>query len=143
MYNIIYLAGNMTPEPDYYNDWTKKFKERLEEKSFESKNCYKCTTAQYKDTPQMIVQHDLARLKKSDILVANVGLTDRNYHLTGMICEVYEAYKQNKPVYTFVDEGLYESIQSFSPWFDQFVTKKFISMNEIIEYLKHDENLPF
>jgi nucleoside 2-deoxyribosyltransferase len=136
MSKTIYLSGNMTPDPDIYYDWVKRFT------SNEHLDMYKFShaTDTFNDS-QFIVHHDLARLKHSDILVANVGVLNASHHLTGLVVEIYEAYKQNKPVYTFVSDDLIISEQAKSPWLRQFITKEFSSEEELVAYLIFDENL--
>ena len=136
MPKTIYLSGNMTPDPNVYYDWVKRFSSNA------NLDMYKFSHA--KDTfsdGKFIVRHDLARLKHSDILVANVGVLDPSHHLTGLVVEIYEAYKQNKPVYTFVSDDLIVSEQAKSPWVRQFITKEFSSEEELVTYLIFDENL--
>jgi len=91
---------------------------------------------------QFIVQHDLARLQRSDVLVVNSGVKYLEDHLTGAVVEIYEAWKQNKPVYSFCGEGLVQSEQFKSPWVRQFITKQFKNMEDLLYYLRFNENLP-
>lgn len=132
----IYLSGNMSPSSIYYDEWTQQISEDLD---------YVCETSisKLKDPSdgKFIVHHDLARLKRCDMLVANLSVKDFNYHLTGAIVEIYEAFKQNKPVYTFWDESAYPSEQSLSPWIQEFVTKHFNSYEDLIDYIRFEDNL--
>lgn len=134
----IYVAGNMTPTFDHYQSYADKLLHNLKDSN------YKCSIANPKiqETAKFIVHHDLARLKKCDLVVANLGVKDTSHHLTGMVVEIYEAYKQNKPVYTFVDDGLKYSEQSKSPWIQEFVTRHFESYEDLVDFLLFDENLP-
>jgi nucleoside 2-deoxyribosyltransferase len=131
---IIYLAGNMTPSPDYYNEWTKKISEDLEDE-------FRLTYSRFKDDPKFIVQDDLGRLRNSHIVVVNLGINDINHHLTGLIVECYEANKQHKPVYAFYDDDKIRSSQSDSPWLQSFITKEFNSYDDLVHYLKIESNL--
>lgn len=133
----IYASGNMTPEPEVYYDWVGPF-------AYEVDLLYHVSISQLKDAAEQkfIVQHDLARLKKSDIVVVNLGVKEKWHHLTGLVVEVYEAYKQNKPVYAFVGEGLRRSAQADSAWIQQFVTHEFATYEDLVDYLMVDENLP-
>ena len=88
----LYLAGNMTPNTEYYNMWTDDFEASFDEQDFE---CSKATIAS-DESGKFIVHHDLARLKRCDILIANLSVKSSENHLTGLVVEIYEAYKQNK-----------------------------------------------
>jgi len=131
---IVYLAGNMTPDPKVYNDWT----EEIEEKIFSK---YRCTTASTKPTEKFIVRQDLARIKQAHIIIVNFGVTDINHHLTGLVVECYEAYKQEMPVYAFTSERLHRSQQANSPWLQHSITHEFKTEEEMILYLMNVENL--
>lgn len=134
----IYVAGNMTPDTSVYTSYANQLNTDLQDSK------YKCSIVNVDAqlSAKFIVHHDLARLKKCDLVVANLGVKDTTHHLTGMVVEIYEAYKQNKPVYTFVDSGLKYSEQSKSPWIQEFVTRHFESYEDLIEFLLFDENLP-
>ena len=130
----IYLTGNMTPIADYYKKWTKEFKDSLLDN-------YDCAIAVQKTDQKFIVRHDLARLKKCDILVINFGVLDIRNHITGAIVEVYEAYKSDIPVYAFTEENVQRSEQADSPWIQHFITHEFKSPDDLILHLLFDENL--
>jgi len=131
---IIYLSGNMTPSPEFYNSWTEKILHKVESK-------FRCTHSKYKEGINFIVQTDLARLKNSHILVVNLGVQDKSHHLTGSIVEIYEAFKRNIPVYAFTCDNLIRSEQADSPWIQSFITKEFNSEIELVRYLMVDETL--
>jgi len=135
----IYLSGNMTPDADYYDSWTADLALDLDDTDFV------CSSSMLKDPSdgKYIVNHDLARLTRCDMVVANLSVTDKNFHLTGLIVEVYEAYKQNKPVYTFFDDvGDYiPSDQGLSPWIQQFVTRHFNSYSDLIDFIRFEDNV--
>lgn len=134
----IYLSGNMTPSAEIYDTWTSLFEEHLS--LFDTP--FECSASKLKDPfdGKFIVHHDLARLKNCDIVVANLSVTDKAHHLTGAVVEIYEAYKQNKPVYVFYGDGV-KSEQASSPWIQQFVTKEFEHLTDVLEYLIHEENV--
>lgn len=133
----IYLSGNMTPSAEYYDMWTSTMTYDLEDVNIRT------SISELKDPSdgKFIVYHDLARLKRCDMLVANLSVTDHNYHLTGAIVEIYEAYKQNKAVYTFFDDAALASEQALSPWIQQFVTRHFDTYEDLIDYLRLEENV--
>jgi len=131
---IIYLAGNMTPSPESYNKWTKNIEDSLKYK-------FRCTASHFKSGNNFIVQQDLGRLKNAHILIVNLGVSDISNHLTGLVVECYEAFKQNKPVYAFVSNDLIRSNQADSPWIQSFITHEFNSQSEMINYLINDDNL--
>ena len=135
----IYLSGNMTPNSDAYEDWTHEFSNSI--KCLYGSKDYICSFSVLDNDPKFIVHHDLARLKKCDILVINLGVLHDDYHLTGSIIEIYEAYKQNKPVYAFTSENLIRSKQANSPWIQQFITKEFDNIKKLLEYLRCDEDI--
>lgn len=132
----IYLSGNMSPSADYYSDWTQRITEDLGE-------YFETSISELKDPTygKFIVHHDLARLKRCDMVIANLSVQNTNYHLTGAIVEIYEAFKQNKAVYTFWDDGAYPSEQSLSPWIQQFVTRHFHSYDELVDFVRFEDNL--
>lgn len=134
----IYLSGNMSPDPQYYQDWTSQMADDLE-------GHYICSISKFKAAAESkyIVHHDLARLKVCDILVVNLGITEQHHHLTGAVVEVYEAFKQNKPVYAFWDDSsdIVRSQQASSPWIQEFVTNEFYDYEDLIDHLKFEENL--
>ena len=132
----IYLSGNMTPSSVYYDTWTKMFADQVE-----ASGIYKCTIAKPLQDGKLIVHHDLARLKKCDIIVANFSIKTDGIHFTGMIIELYEAIKQNKVVYAFTDSSMIRTEQANSPWIQQFVSKEFSSMQDVLEHLQND-NIP-
>jgi nucleoside 2-deoxyribosyltransferase len=131
----IYLSGNMTPNMDHYFEWTTEFAQSMHDIE---EYVLSTPIEQEIHDAQFIVRHDLARLKASDLLVANLNVLDNSHHLTGVVVEIYEAYKQNKPVYTFGD---YENIseQADSPWISQFITKHFVTMEDLVVFLKFDD----
>lgn len=131
---IIYLAGNMTPDPKVYTNWVLNFSEDVSEK-------YRATFSNFKTDSKFIIRQDLARLTNAHILVANIGVTDLSHHLTGLIVECYEAFKQNIPVYVFVGHGLKRSQQADAPWLQEFITKEFTSEENLKTYLLTQENL--
>lgn len=131
----IYLSGNMTPNSGAYYSWVSRMTEDLDLD-------YDLSWSVEKHDPKFIVRHDLARLKKCDILVVNLGVTNTKHHLTGAIVEVYEAYKQNIPVYAFVGDDLKRSEQASSPWISEFITHEFDSYSDIVFHLRWEENLP-
>ena len=133
----IYLSGNMTPNVRYYNQWTSEFIKALKESER-----YRCSVSCLKHHNKLIVHHNLARLHKCDIVVVNLGLTDVNHHLTGAVIEMYEAIKQQKVVYAFTGEGMIRSVQADSPWVSEFITHEFNSMQDVIDHLVHDDNIP-
>ena len=131
---IIYLAGNMTPSPDSYKKWTTEMGSKLSKK-------FRTSPSVFKDGQKFIVRQDLGRLTNAHMVIANLGVTDTNHHLTGLIVECYEAFKQNMPVYAFVSNDLERSHQANSPWLQEFITKEFNSEDEMLEYLLENENL--
>lgn len=131
---IIYLAGNMTPDPKIYADWVGRFTEMVSEK-------YRTTSSNFKEGNKFIVRQDLGRLTNAHILVVNLGVKDVTHHLTGLVVECYEAYKQNMPVYAFVGYGLERSQQADAPWLTEFITKEFPSEGALQSYLLNNENL--
>lgn len=131
---IIYLAGNMTPTPEHYEKWTERIEKQL-------KGSYRTTASNFKQGTNFIVNQDLGRLKNAHIVVVNFGISDINHHLTGAIVECYEAFKQNKPVYTFTSNDLIRSSQADSPWIKAFVTNEFENEADLIDYLLNHENL--
>lgn len=131
---IIYLAGNMTPDPLIYNAWTDKLSSRLTPK-------FRPSASNYKSGNSFIIGQDLGRLKNAHILIVNLGVDDLNHHLTGLIVEVYEAFKQNMPIYAFTSDNLLRSKQADSPWLQSFISNEFKSQQELIDYLMSDENL--
>lgn len=134
----IYCAGNMTPNADIYFDWVDRLESKLAGLDFKiSKSHYKP-----KELGKFIVRHDLARLKYCDAVVINLGLTDTNHHFTGSLMEIYEAARQGKPVYAFTGRTLERSVQADSPWMKEFITHEFDSLNELVDYLRVEENLP-
>jgi len=136
----IYLSGNMTPSPTEYVKWVTKFNKYLKEYELQFESTSSLPMEDI-DGP-FIVQHGFARLKRSDILVVNSGVKYLEDHLTGSVVEIYEAWRQNKPVYSFCGEGLVRSDQFKSPWIRQFITKNFDSMDDLLYYLRFNENLP-
>ena len=132
----LYLSGNMTPSLEYYKTWTSKMKYDFQDTVF------KCSIADSKTGAKFIVNHDLARLKRCDALVVNLSVTSTEHHLTGLIVEVYEAFKQNMPVYAFYDDSRQRSTQALSPWLQQFITNSFNSYDDLMDYLLFEENLP-
>lgn len=136
----VYLSGNMTPCTNHYHKWCNLMPQQLGPRF----NCTKAkdlALANCSDPGKYIVHHDLARLKRCDIVIVNLGVTDRTHHLTGAIVEVYEAYKQGKPVYAFTESGSIRSEQSNSPWMQEFITREFGSKEELITFLKDEDNM--
>jgi len=131
---IIYLSGNMTPSPLFYNAWTDRFIEKVRPR-------FRITKSNPKTGDNFIVHTDLARLKNSHILVINLGVSDTNHHLTGAIVECYEAYKNNIPVYAFTCNNMKRSLQSDSSWLKSFIAKEFNSESELVRYLLTEETL--
>lgn len=131
---IIYLAGNMTPDASIYNKWTNSMIETLGKK-------FRLSPSIFKNGDKFIVEQDLGRLKNSHIVVVNLGVTDTNHHLTGLIVECYEAHEQNMPVYAFTSNDLYRSNQANSPWLKSFITHDFGTEENLVNYLLNDENL--
>jgi len=131
---IIYLAGNMTPSPIHYNAWTDKMVAYLERR-------YRCSASNFKSGNNFIVQQDLGRMKNAHMLIANLGVAETEHHLTGLIVECYEAFKQNMPVYAFVSDNLKRSQQADSPWLQSFITKEFANELELRNYLLTEDNL--
>lgn len=131
----IYLSGNMSPSIDYYFAWCQSFAEQVND-------MFSCTmpieTVEY--SPQFIVHHDLARLKASDLVVANLNVLDKSHHMTGTVVEIYEAYKQNKPIYSF-GASEFISDQATSPWMSQFITKHFETLDDLITFIRFDDTL--
>lgn len=132
----IYLSGNMSPNPSVYFEWIENF-----QRNIALRDKYILSTATYESDSKFIVRHDLARLTKCDILVVNLGVTNLEHHLTGAVIEIYEAYKQNKPVYAFVSNNLVPSSQSLSPWIDEFITFKFDREEDLVNFLLYEENI--
>lgn len=133
----IYLSGNMTPSPKYYDEWTRNFAKSLQ--LYTDK--YYCSKSEPKVGAKLIVQHDLARLRKCDIVVANLGVTDKKHHLTGMIVELYEAIKQHKVVYAFTGDGMKRSDQANSPWMSEFISYEFDCEDDLFQHLQVSESL--
>ena len=133
----IYLSGNMSPSADYYYNWTNDIEAALDDSE------YTCSISAFKDPSKgkLIVRHDLARLSRCDMVVINLSITDVAYHMTGAIVEIYEAYKQGKPVYAFTEEGMPRSMQANSPWMSEFITEEFDSMDDLLHFLKFEDNL--
>jgi len=131
---ILYLSGNMTPSPLFYNAWTERFAEKVNHK-------FRTTKAGFKDTDNFIVHTDLARLKNSHILILNLGVQDISHHLTGAIIECYEAFKLNIPEYAFTCKSLKRSQQADSPWLRSFISKEFENESELASYLITKETL--
>lgn len=132
----IYLAGNMTPSSEYYHSWTRDFAELLDFTKFR--------TTVAKDsikTDKFIVRHDVARLLKSDILVANLSVSNKEAVFTGLVAEMVYAYENNIPVYTFTDEDMMTPRQAQSPWIKYFVTAHFDSWESMVEFLNNSEHL--
>jgi nucleoside 2-deoxyribosyltransferase len=131
----IYLSGNMTPNTDHYFEWCKEFQQYMW--SIEEYACSMPLDHHITDA-QFIVRHDLARLKASDLVAVNLNVLDKSHHLTGVVVEIYEAYKQDKPVYTFGDcEHISE--QANSPWISQFITRHFETMEDLMIFLQFDD----
>lgn len=131
---IIYLSGNMTPSPLFYNAWTDRFAEKTKPK-------FRLTKSNPKVGDNFIIHTDLARLKNSHILVVNLSVSDINHHLTGAIVECYEAFKNNIPVYAFTCNNMKRSLQADSPWLKSFIAKEFDTEQELVRYLLLEETL--
>ena len=131
---IIYLAGNMSPSPKYYNIWTNRITGKLSKK-------FRLSPSNFKQGTKFIVRQDLGRLNNAHILVVNLGVSDLSHHLTGLVVECYEAYKQNIPVYAFVSDELARSQQADAPWLSEFITHEFENEDNLVKYLLEDENL--
>lgn len=131
---IIYLAGNMTPDPQPYNEWTHRIKEYFGSK-------FRTTHSKFKHGEKFIVRQDLGRLENSHMVIVNLGVVDLSHHLTGLVVECYEAYKNNKPVYAFTSSDLQRSQQADSPWLQHSITKEFETEREMITYLMNEDNL--
>lgn len=133
----IYLSGNMSPCADYYYNWTNDVHSAL------SDSGYECSISAFKDPSKgrFIVRHDLARLTRCDMVVINLSLMDEAYHMTGAVVEIYEAYKQGKPVYAFTEEDCPRSPQANSPWMSEFITEEFESLDDLIYFLQFEDNL--
>ena len=131
---IVYLAGNMTPDPKIYEDWVDELVDKIFAK-------YDCTAATVKPTEKFIVRSDLGRIKQSHMMIVNLGVTDLSHHLTGLVVECYEAYKQDMPVYAFTSDNLKRSQQANSPWLQHSITHEFKSEDDLVTYLMNQENL--
>jgi hypothetical protein len=131
---IIYLAGNMTPTPVHYKEWTLRMGVSLASR-------YRTTESKFKDGEKFIIRQDLGRLKNSHMVVVNLGVSDVSHHLTGLVVECYEAYKQHMPVYAFVSKEMQRSQQANSPWLKYSITQEFENELELIKYLMDKENL--
>lgn len=94
---IIYLAGNMTPSSENYYKWTDRISKKLEHK-------FRSSISEFKTGEKWIVRQDLGRLQNAHMVIVNLGVTDSAHHLTGLVVECYEAYKQNMPVYAFTSQ---------------------------------------
>ena len=105
---IIYLAGNMTPSAENYYKWTDRISEKLEHK-------FRSSISEFKTGEKWIVRQDLGRLQNAHMVIVNLGVTDSAHHLTGLVVECYEAYKQNMPVYAFTSQEFERSQQGNSP----------------------------
>ena len=133
----IYISGNMTPDHQIYYSWADKFRDALS--SFD--NLYELSISHLKDDSKFIVRHDLSRISRCDLIVVNLGVSEESHHLTGAIVEIYEAYRQMKPVYAFVSDDLIRSQQANSPWVQEFITKEFSSEEELVSFLIFSDNL--
>ena len=131
---IVYLAGNMTPDPTFYSKWTQNLVEKLSSK-------FRLSPSRFKNGTKFIVEQDLGRLKNAHMVIVNLGVTDTNHHLTGLIVECYEAHKQNMPVYAFTSNDLKRSNQANSPWLESFITHDFETEENLVRYLLEYENL--
>lgn len=131
---IIYLAGNMTPSAENYYKWTDRISEKLKLK-------FRSSISEFKTGEKWIVRQDLGRLQNAHMVIVNLGVTDSAHHLTGLIVECYEAYKQNMPVYAFTSREFERSQQGNSPWLQYSITQEFTTEDELIEYLLENENL--
>ena len=131
---IIYLAGNMTPSTENYYNWTDRISKKLEHK-------FRSSISEFKTGEKWIVRQDLGRLQNAHMVIVNLGVTDSAHHLTGLIVECYEAYKQNMPVYAFTSQEFERSQQGNSPWLQYSITQEFTTEDELIEYLLESENL--
>lgn len=132
----IYLSGNMTPDPSYYQTWTAELRRKLS--AYSDQYVTSASVVDEEVSNQSIVNHDLARLKMSDLVVVNTSVAQFDHHLTGVVVEIYEAFKQNKVVYTFGDNQRVLSEQIDSPWIEQFVTRHFYNMSDLIQFLLVD-----
>jgi nucleoside 2-deoxyribosyltransferase len=129
----------MTPDRNYFDIWTSELIEHFQVNG----SNFNVTAAKIKnEESKFIVRHALARLNKSDIVIVNLGISDLNHHLTGVIVDIYEAYKQGKLIYAFTGVGKKRSTQAKSPLVDTFITKEFESLEELLTHLQFDENLP-
>lgn len=124
----------MTPNPDYYDLWTYDFSKKVKSK-------FRTTSSNFKQGSKFIVRQDLGRLRNCHILVLNLGLESVNHHLTGAVVEVYEAYKMGIPVYAFTGEKRVRNSQADSPWLQEFISKEFISEQDLVDYLLNSENI--
>lgn len=131
---IIYLAGNMTPSAENYYNWTDRISEKLKLK-------FRSSISEFKTGEKWIVRQDLGRLQNAHMVIVNLGVTDSTHHLTGLVVECYEAYKQNMPVYAFTSQEFERSQQGNSPWLQYSITQEFTTEDELIEYLLESENL--
>lgn len=131
----IYVSGSMSPSPKNYRAYSIDLLDALDGHGYE------ISVSLHKPNNRFIVHHDLARLKRSDIVVINLGVSDTSHHMTGCVVELFEANRLNIPVYAFVGDGLLRSEQADSPWMEQFITFEFDSFNELINYLICDENI--
>lgn len=137
----IYLSGNMTPNVEFYNEWTNKLKNILSYGKNLNVSIAKNKEIKYFDDKKFIVRHDLARLKRCDAVVINLGVTDLSHHLTGAVVEIYEAYKSGIPVYAFCSDNALLSTQSSSPWIEEFITKFFYTEEDLVNFLRYDDNM--
>lgn len=132
----VYLSGNMTPDSTHYYDWVSEFS-----RAFTDSDRYTCTFSKQKASAKFSVEHDLARLSRSDIVVANLGISNQEHSIASVIIEIYEARRQGKIVLGFVS-GNTRSTQASSPWVSEFLSHEFPTMQDVIDYLIHEDNLP-
>lgn len=77
-----------------------------------------------------IVEEDLARIKDSNIIIADLSLPDRSY--MGAVFEIKEAYELGKPVYVWVGRsGNGERV-----WLQYYATAICTTMADVIEIVR-------
>ena len=76
-----------------------------------------------------IMNYDLSRVKKSDLLVVNLEGLDTSI---GSIIECYEAYKSGIPVLAFGSDEDYENLH---PWIKCCITRHDKNYRECINYI--------
>ncbi len=152
---ILYLVGAIRDDRPEDIEWREQVIEHLEDhatvlnplagKTYNTETKRWTVHGKVTPTAKYIFRHDLACVRKADVIVANMTALSDGYPSIGSLMEIGAAAMLGKLIYLLVDENYAghanPAMFTLHPFLDEAATVVFHTLPDLLEYLDHQVDM--